>query len=82
MLVVFMVWDVCCVAVLGLWILCADAPGNVNREEKKMHREPAGLESGGISFPRKLPSHGPERGKVNRGDCISSSLTSIQMRKL
>ena len=57
---------------LLLWILCADARGNVNRERKESHRELVGLESWGKSFPRKLLPYGPERVKVNRGDCTSS----------
>ena len=47
-----------------------DARGNVNRERKELHRQPAGLHSGGTSFLRKLLPYGPERGKVNREDCI------------
>ena len=43
--------------------------GNVNREQNKWHRAPVRLESGGISFPRKITPLRSHRGKVNRGDC-------------
>ena len=59
-----MVWDVCRFAALWLWILCADARGNKNKERKELHREQVRLESGGTSFPRKLLPYGPKRGKV------------------
>ena len=69
---------VCCFAVLWLWILCADARGNVNRELKELHQELVGLESGGTSFPRKLVPYGSEGGKINRDDCTWIKL-NIQM---
>ena len=78
MYVDFMVWDVCCFAVLWLWILSADARGNVNRERKETHREPVGLESGGTSFPQKLFPCGSEHGKVNRVNCSRCNATCLK----
>ena len=59
------------ILLLWLWIVCADARGNVNKERKESHGEPVGLESKGTSFPRKLLPYGAERVKANRGDCTN-----------